>query len=158
MKKINFSFEYQEYDQAADLSADQQELVNRALAISQQAYVPYSKFHVGAALELDNGEIFASTNQENAAYPVGTCAERGLLVYVSSQFPNMIIKRLAVSTEDLQQPLPPCGMCRQAILEYEKKQNQPIEIILSGKSGKVYVLKSAKDLLPLYFDEEFLEH
>lgn len=158
MKKINFSFEYQEYDQAADLSADQQELVNRALAISQQAYVPYSKFHVGAALELDNGEIFASTNQENAAYPVGTCAERGLLVYVSSQFPNMIIKRIAVSTEDLQQPLPPCGMCRQAILEYEKKQNQPIEIILSGKSGKVYVLKSAKDLLPLYFDEEFLEH
>ena len=157
MKKINHSFEYLEYKDVNELNSDQAKLLKRALEISKQAYVPYSKFHVGAALEFENGEIYASTNQENASYPVGTCAERGLLVYASSQNPDGIIKRLAVSTEDLLKPLPPCGMCRQAILEYEKKQNQPIEIILAGKSGIVHVLSSAKDLLPLHFDEDFLE-
>ncbi|WP_068597755.1 cytidine deaminase [Vaginella massiliensis] len=157
MKKIKFSFEYLEYQDVDELTAEQAEVLKKALAISKQAYVPYSNFHVGAALELENGKIFASTNQENASYPVGTCAERGLLVYVSSQFPNAVIKRLAVSTEDLDQPLPPCGMCRQAILEYEKKQKQPIEIILAGKTGVIHVLASAKDLLPLHFDDDFLE-
>lgn len=157
MELKNISFQYKEYSNKESLPSELKLLVEKALEISKQAYVPYSNFHVGAALELENGEVFSSTNQENASYPVGTCAERGLLVYVASQYPTEKIIRLAVSSEDLAQPLPPCGMCRQAILEYEKKQEQPIEIILSGKSGKVYVLPSAASLLPLHFDDKFLE-
>lgn len=156
MKKEKFSFEYTRFANKEELDSAFQPVVESAFNISLNAYAPYSNFKVGAAVELENGEIFSSSNQENASYPVGTCAERGLLAYVNANFPNIKIAKLAVSTPNINYPLPPCGMCRQYILEIQNKQNQPIEIILSGNEGEVILLDSACDLLPLHFDEDFL--
>jgi cytidine deaminase len=156
MKKEKYSFEFERFESKSELPTDQKHLVDQAYEISLNAYAPYSKFHVGASVQLENGEVFSSSNQENASYPVGTCAERGLLAYVNANFPNIKIQKLAVSTPNVNYPLPPCGMCRQYILEIEKKQNQSIELILAGKEGEVLVVNSAKDLLPLHFTDEFL--
>ena len=156
MKKEKYSFEFDRFESKSELAADQKKVVDQAYEISLNAYAPYSQFHVGASVQLENGEIFSSSNQENASYPVGTCAERGLLAYVNANFPNLKIEKLAVSTPNVNYPLPPCGMCRQYILEIEKKQESSIEIILSGNEGEVFVLNSAKDLLPLHFTDEFL--
>lgn len=156
MKKEKYSFEFDRFENKNELEAEQKKVVDHALEISHQAYAPYSNFKVGASVQLENGEIFSSSNQENASYPVGTCAERGLLAYVNANYPNIKIQKLAVSTPNVNYPLPPCGMCRQYILEIEKKQKQPIEVILSGNEGEVFVLNSAKDLLPLHFTDEFL--
>ena len=156
MKKEKYSFEFERFESKSELAAEQKKVVEEAYDISLNAYAPYSNFNVGASVQLENGEIFSSSNQENASYPVGTCAERGLLAYVNANFPNIKIEKLAVSTPNVNYPLPPCGMCRQYILEIEKKQSQPIEIILSGKEGDVLVINSAKDLLPLHFTDDFL--
>lgn len=156
MKKEKYSFEFDRFESKSELAADQKKVVDQAYEISLNAYAPYSQFHVGASVQLENGEIFSSSNQENASYPVGSCAERGLLAYVNANFPNIKIEKLAVSTPNVNYPLPPCGMCRQYILEIEKKQQTPIEVILSGNEGEVIVLNSAKDLLPLHFTDEFL--
>lgn len=156
MKKEKYSFEFHRFEDKTELEDKQKKVVDEALEISQKAYAPYSTFKVGAAVQLENGEIFSSSNQENAAYPVGICAERGLLAYVNANFPNIKIEKLAVSTPNVNYPLPPCGMCRQYILEIEKKQKSSIELILSGNEGEVFVLESAKDLLPLHFTDEFL--
>ena len=156
MKKEKYSFEFDRFESKSELAADQKKVVDQAYEISLNAYAPYSQFHVGASVQLENGEIFSSSNQENASYPIGSCAERGLLAYVNANFPNIKIEKLAVSTPNVNYPLPPCGMCRQYILEIEKKQQTPIEVILSGNEGEVIVLNSAKDLLPLHFTDEFL--
>jgi cytidine deaminase len=157
MKKEKISFEYEVFDSIHDLSEENKVLVSKANQISKTAYAPYSKFHVGAAVELEDGQIFVGSNQENASYPVGTCAERGLLAYVNANFPNIKVKKLAVSTINIDFPLPPCGMCRQYILEIEKKQNDNIALFLSGNEGQVIKVDAAKDLLPLHFTEDFLD-
>lgn len=156
MKKEKYSFEFDRFEDKNELETEQKKVVEQALEISHHAYAPYSNFKVGAAVRLANGEIFSSSNQENASYPVGTCAERGLLAYVNANYPNIKIEKLAVSTPNVNYPLPPCGMCRQYILEIEKKQEQSIEVILSGNEGEVFVLNSARDLLPLHFTDDFL--
>ncbi|RLZ12812.1 cytidine deaminase [Faecalibacter macacae] len=157
MKKEKISFEYEVFDSFNELQEENKTLVLRANQISKSAYAPYSNFHVGAAVELEDGQIFVSSNQENASYPVGTCAERGLLAFVNANYPNIKIKKLAVSTININKPLPPCGMCRQYILEIEKKQNDNIALFLSGNEGQVFKVDSAKDLLPLHFTEDFLD-
>lgn len=157
MKKEKISFEYEVFDSFNELQEENKTLVSRANQISKSAYAPYSNFHVGAAVELEDGQIFASSNQENASYPVGTCAERGLLAFVNANYPNIKVKKLAVSTININFPLPPCGMCRQYVLEIEKKQNDNIELFLSGNEGQVFKVDSAKDLLPLHFTEDFLD-
>jgi len=157
MKKEKISFEYEVFDSIHDLAEENKVLVTKANHISKSAYAPYSKFHVGAAVELEDGQIFVGSNQENASYPVGTCAERGLLAYVNANFPNIKVKKIAVSTINIDFPLPPCGMCRQYILEIEKKQNDNIALYLSGNAGQVIKVDTAKDLLPLHFTEDFLD-
>lgn len=157
MKKEKISFEYEIFDSLNELQENNKALVSKANSISKSAYAPYSKFHVGAAVELEDGQVFASSNQENAAYPVGICAERGLLAFVNANYPNIKVKKLAVSTININYPLPPCGMCRQYILEIEKKQNQNIELLLAGNEGQVLKIDSAKDLLPFCFTEDFLD-
>lgn len=157
MKKEKFSFEYEVFETLDELQEKNKSLIHQANSISKTAYAPYSNFHVGAAVELEDGQVFVSSNQENASYPVGTCAERGLLAYVNANFPNIKVKKLAVSTININYPLPPCGMCRQYILEIEKKQNHNIELFLSGNEGQVLKLNSAKDLLPFHFTEDFLD-
>jgi cytidine deaminase len=125
-----------------------------------KAYAPYSKFLVGAAILLDNGEVISGNNQENASYPSGLCAERTAIYYAGAEYPDAKIVRMALTAGSQKQPttapIPPCGACRQAISEYEVKQDSPIEIYFMGTSGKVVKSHSLANLLPLGFDRSFL--
>ena len=132
----------------------------QAVAVRKKAYAPYSKFKVGAAILLDNGEVVLGSNQENAAYPSGLCAERVAIFYAGSMYPDAKIVQMAITaasdTNKTESPIPPCGACRQSIAEYEIKQESPIEIYFMGESGAIYKSNSLKNLLPLMFDKNFL--
>jgi len=160
MKEIKFEFSYEEYDDISELKEEDAWLLTEARTVTEQAYAPYSNFQVGAVAILENGEIVAGTNQENASYPVGTCAERVLLGSIATLHPNVPVKSIAVSFNTKESrsdhPISPCGMCRQALLEYESRVKNPIRMILSGQSGKIFIVKTAKFLLPLAFTSEEL--
>ncbi len=160
MKK-DFAFSYDVYQDASELSQDDRKLLEMARKVTANAYAPYSQFLVGAAARMSNGNLIEGTNQENASFPVGLCAERVLLSTASSLFPQIPIDTLAVSYKNLKghndRPISPCGICRQSLLEYESRGNSPIKIILSGQTGEVVVLASAKLLLPFSFDKKDME-
>ncbi len=144
-----------EFGSISELDQEEKDLAFRAEKAAEKAYAPYSHFKVGASVLLDNGEIVDGSNQENAAYPSGICAERVAISYASATFPDIPIRMLAIAAlnnEELtRDPVSPCGFCRQVMIETELKQNSPLRIILVGK-GKVQVIDSARQLLPLYFD------
>jgi cytidine deaminase len=131
-----------------------------AIKTRKNAYAPYSNFRVGTALLLDNDRIVLGSNQENAAYPSGLCAERVAIFQSGAIYPEAKILKMAISaasdTNETKSPIPPCGACRQSISEYEFKQCIPIEIYFMGESGEVYKSDSIKNLLPLSFDKNFL--
>ncbi len=160
MKEINITTSFTIYDNLSELSTEIQDLMNQAIEIRKKAYAPYSKFRVGAALLLDNGKVILGSNQENAAYPSGLCAERTAIFYAGSAYPEAKILKMAITAaSDNNQttaPIPPCGSCRQSIAEYEIKQDTPIEIYFMGEIGEVYKSSSLKNLLPLMFDKKFL--
>ncbi|TVZ26946.1 cytidine deaminase [Gillisia sp. Hel_I_86] len=160
MKSITISTTIEIYDSLVELPEEVIKLMNTAVEAREKAYAPYSKFHVGAAILLDNNEVISGSNQENASYPSGLCAERTAIYYAGATYPEAIIKRIAISATSVNHavttPIPPCGACRQAIAEYEIKQNEPIEIYFMGESGKVAKSNSLKDLLPLAFDKSYL--
>ena len=143
-----------------ELPIDVQDLMAHAMAIREMAYAPYSHFKVGAALLLENGIVVTGNNQENAAYPSGMCAERVAIWSAGAQYPDKKILKMAITARSenhrLEQPIPPCGACRQAIAEYEIKQESPIEIYFMGEIGKIYKSDSLHDLLPLIFDSSNL--
>ena len=156
-RKIVTSLFVYAYD---ELPADYKRLVDEAKRVTKDAYAPYSKFHVGAALLLANGEIVSATNQENAAYPSGMCAERVTMFYANSRYPNLPPKALAIASfaegDFLDEPITPCGSCRQVLLEAEMRYGAEINVLLYGKRG-VYVVSSVKVLLPLSFDSSLLK-
>jgi cytidine deaminase len=160
MRKLQLITDYILFDTISELDVQDQKLMNIAIKYRKQAYAPYSNFSVGAAILLDNGEIVTGSNQENAAYPSGMCAERVAVYSVGSKYPRVSILKLAISAssslKEITQPVAPCGACRQAISEYEVNQNRPIEIFFMGESGKVIKVNSLKDLLPLGFDKSYL--
>ncbi|MDD4418740.1 MAG: cytidine deaminase [Bacteroides graminisolvens] len=143
-----------------ELTETDRTLLQAAMDATKRSYAPYSKFSVGAAARLNNDVIVTGTNQENAAYPSGLCAERTTLFYANSQYPDQAVATLAVAARTerdfLDAPIPPCGACRQVILETEKRFNQPMRILLYGKE-EVYEVKSIRDLLPLSFDGSEME-
>ena len=143
-----------------ELTEADRTLLQAAMDATKRSYAPYSKFSVGAAARLNNEVIVTGTNQENAAYPSGLCAERTTLFYANSQYPDQAVATLAVAARTekdfLDAPIPPCGACRQVILETEKRFNQPMRILLYGKE-EVYEVKSIRDLLPLSFDGSEME-
>ena len=147
MKSINITAIINEY-QFDELSKEDQELVKLAKDITAHSYAPYSKFSVGAAALLDNGVIITGTNQENAAYPSGICAERTTLFYANSQYPNQAILTLAIAARTevdfIDMPIPPCGACRQVMLETENRYKKPMRVLLYGKDG-IYEIKSVGD-------------
>jgi cytidine deaminase len=149
------------FSDKTQLSAQEVELLKIAHAAAKNAYAPYSHFKVGAAILFKNGQIVSGNNQENAVYPSGMCAERVALFYAGSQFPETPIEKIAItaigSEKEVAQPVPPCGNCRQALLEYEIKFGTPIEVIMAGEKGEVYIVKSVADLLPLSFSKENLK-
>ncbi|SFD26413.1 cytidine deaminase [Flavobacterium phragmitis] len=160
MKEINITTSFTIFENLNELPEEIQDLMNQAIEIRKKAYAPYSKFRVGAALLLDNGKIILGSNQENAAYPSGLCAERTAIFYAGSAYPEAKILKMAITaasdTNQTTAPIPPCGSCRQSIAEYEIKQETPIEIYFMGEIGEVYKSSSLKNLLPLMFDKKFL--
>lgn len=152
IKKIETDIKVVEYE---ELSAEDRELVDAAKDMTKTSYVPYSRFHVGAAIRMADGSIVRGSNQENAAYPSGTCAERTACYQASALNPGMAMKKIAVAAwtgGDFQaKPISPCGSCRQALREYEAAYG-PIEVILYGKE-EIYVLPSVGALLPYSFTE-----
>ncbi|MCX6316162.1 MAG: cytidine deaminase [Bacteroidetes bacterium] len=161
MKENKFEFTFEEYADSSELNEKDAWLLNEARLLTETAYAPYSNFFVGAAAMLANGEVVAGTNQENASYPVGICAERVLLGNAATLFPGIAIDTLAISYNSdsikSDHPISPCGMCRQALLEYEGRIHKPIRLILGGMEGKVLVIQSAIQLLPFAFTSNELK-
>lgn len=160
MKKITIQTQLSVFDSTEDLPNDIQNLMEQAVTVRKNAYAPYSKFRVGAAILLDNGKIVLGSNQENAAYPSGLCAERVAIFHSGSIYPEAKILKMAITaaseTHKTTSPIPPCGSCRQSIAEYEIKQNTPIEIYFMGEIGAIYKSASLKNLLPFIFDNKSL--
>lgn len=160
MKEININSSFSVYESLTDLPIEIQSLMQQAITVRKKAYAPYSKFRVGTAILLDNGHIVLGSNQENAAYPSGLCAERVAIFQTGAIYPEAKIIKMAITaasdTNKTTSPIPPCGACRQSISEYECKQNIPIEIYFMGESGEVYKSASIENLLPLSFDKNFL--
>lgn len=143
-----------------ELSAADRELVERAKEMTRTSYSPYSHFSVGAALRLADNRIFCGSNQENAAFPIGLCAERTAFFYAQATAPDTAPVAIAIAAftggSFLKQPISPCGACRQALLEAETRYKQPIRVILYGEET-IYVVDSMRSLLPLTFDGSEME-
>ena len=160
MKKVTITTTFSVFEEMSDLSQEVRFLMEQAIIIRKKAYAPYSKFRVGCAILLDNGKIVLGSNQENAAYPSGLCAERVAIFQAGSIYPGAKILKMAISAtgdeKPVLEPIPPCGSCRQSIAEYEIKQESPIQIYFMGESGAVYQSDSLRNLLPFMFDKKFL--
>ncbi|MCW2117828.1 cytidine deaminase [Flavobacterium sp. 7A] len=160
MKKISINTEFTVFENIQEIPQKTQELLELAIAIRKKAYAPYSNFRVGAALLLDNGKVVLGSNQENAAYPSGLCAERVAIFQAGALYPEAIIKMIVITAASDQNttttPIPPCGACRQSIAEYEIRQNTDIEIYFTGETGDIYKSDSLKNLLPLLFNKNML--
>ena len=160
MEEVKLETILKVYEDISELPDDIQQLMQSAIEARDNAYAPYSKFNVGAALLLENGEVIIGSNQENASYPSGLCAERTAVYYAGAKYPKSKILKMAISASSQNQvtdkPIPPCGACRQAIAEYEIKQDSPIEIFFVGAKGKVIQSESLANLLPLLFENSVL--
>lgn len=155
MKTEEFKFKIDVYDSIEELNTEDAFLLNEARKVTKFAYAPYSGFKVGAVAKLQNGETVSGTNQENAAYPAGICAERTLMSAASSLFPGVAIDTIAITYNNTKgmsdKPVSPCGICRQSFVEFQERTKKQIRIVLSGMEGKVQIIANAKDLLPLVF-------
>lgn len=146
---------YLEYESIDQLDPADKELAEAAIKATEGSYAPYSKFNVGAAVRLDNGLIIKGSNQENAAYPSGTCAERTAMFYAASTYPDNAITDIAVVASQngqiCENPATPCGACRQVMAQYQTKGGRPMSILLVG-SGRIWKFSKVDDILPLIFD------
>ncbi len=161
MTKEKFEFSYELFGHIGELPEQDAKLLYEAQQVTRLAYAPYSHFYVGAAALLANGQVLTGTNQENASYPVGICAERVLLGTAATQHPGVPIRAIAISYngQDVQSnhPISPCGMCRQSLLEFESRVQEPIRLIMGGMEGKIIVVESARMLLPFAFTNNELK-
>jgi cytidine deaminase len=161
MDTRKYSFEYHSFQDSEALPVADLRLLEEAREVTSQAYAPYSNFFVGAAILLANGIIVRGTNQENASFPAGICAERVALSTAASLYPGVPILTIAISyynpAAGNDAPISPCGICRQSLSEYEGRQEQSIRVILSGQTGKVFVLQTVRHLLPLGFTAEDMQ-
>jgi len=139
-----------------ELDKQQQELIQLAIAATNQAYAPYSEFFVGCALQMNTGEIITGSNQENAAYPSGLCAERTAIYHAGHSHPNGVVNQIAIAANsnkwNTENPVIPCGACMQAMIEYERKQGSPIKLLLYGSDERIFELSGIKDLMPFQFE------
>ena len=160
-KQIEIKAVITEFDSLDDLTQSDKELLDAAGKAADAAYAPYSRFNGGAAVLLDNGEVIQGNNQENVAYPSGLCAERVALFFVGAHHPKVPLKAIAITAKSesfkIDEPLAPCWACRQVMIEYEKKFDQNIRIILRGQEGKIYIIDSVSDILPLSFSSDKLK-
>lgn len=161
MKVEAFTFNFKIYESIDELNKEDADLLSEARRVTKFAYAPYSNFRVGAAATLVNGEKVTGTNQENASFPAGICAERTLLSTASSLFPGIGMDTIAISYDNINgksdRPISPCGICRQSFVEFQQRTKHPIRIILSGLDGKVRLIENAANLLPLGFSSDDLQ-
>jgi cytidine deaminase len=150
-----YSFKFQLYPNWESLQTVDKSVVNKAFEAMEKAYAPYSKFKVGAALLLEDGQIIQGNNQENIAYPSGLCAERVALFHAGAQFPGIAVDLICIVAKGdlmpISQLLSPCGACRQVMLESENRQNKPIRIILVNQDNRTMCIDSVQNLLPFGF-------
>ena len=156
MKYLEIKTIITEY-QIEELSEEDRQLIELAIEATNRSYAPYSHFCVGAAVLLNNGATLIGCNQENASYPVGLCAERTALFSAGVQYPDVPVKSMAIAARNtegvlLDEPISPCGMCRQAVIETETRFKQPVRILLYGRK-KIYAVDSIKTLMPLSFTD-----
>lgn len=161
MKKKDITISYSEYESIEELSNDDHLLLVRSQKAVESAYAPYSTYHVGAAVLLENGEIITGSNQENAAYPSGLCAERVALFYASSQYPDVPVKSIAISARarefKINSPVTPCGSCRQVMAETENRFGNSLRLIMRGGNGNIIIIDGVKNILPLMFQANELK-
>ena len=155
MNKGKIEITYLIHSSESSLNDSDKELVLRSREMTSTAYAPYSSFHVSAVARMENGALFHGTNQENASFPAGICAERVLLAVISSVSPDDLINTMAISySSNLVKddyPLAPCGICRQSLIEYEARFNKKIRLLLTGRTGMIYEISSVSDILPFGF-------
>ena len=160
MSKQTISFDFEVYTSSAELNEEDRSLLEQARVETKNAYAPYSHFNVSAVALLANGNTVSGVNLENASYPAGICAEQALLGAVNAMAPGVPIKTIAISylgQQNNNEPISPCGICRQALTEYEVRTQHPTRLILSGQEGEVYIIPSAHSLLPLAFTGKALK-
>ena len=161
MQKKNLVICYTEFSSPDELTNDDKRLLEEAITIGKSAYAPYSHYHVGASVLLSDGQMVHGNNQENMAFPSGLCAERVALFAASANHPGVPVVAIAIAAASREfpvvEPVTPCGACRQAMIEYENLQTNPIRLILGCESGKTIIVESVGDLLPLSFKEEKLK-
>ncbi len=161
MEQKQVIFNYEQYSSISELQAGDALLLQKAIDATKLAYAPYSNFKVGAAAKLVNGEILQGANQENASYPVGICAERALIASAAALFPNVAIETIAISYTSTivksDHPITPCGICRQALHEFQLRMQKNIRLILGGEQGEVILLSDVDSLLPLSFSASDLQ-
>lgn len=159
--KTRHIIEFETYADSSALPPEDAALLRQARNATKDAYAPYSRFRVGAAALLESGEVLTGTNQENASYPVGICAERTVLSAASSLYPNLPVLAIAVSYDNelapSTEPIAPCGICRQTLVEYTARFSRPIRLILAGLTGKVIVVADSADLMPLSFSAKSMK-
>ena len=161
MKTFNIEIPVREYDDIKELTKADQNLMVEAEKALTCSYAPYSKYHVGAAVLLENGEIFLGSNQENVAYPSGLCAERVALFSAAAKYPSVAVKAIAITAKAenfvIESPITPCGACRQVMAESEHRHKTHIRVIMGGTKGRIFEIEKIADILPLMFEAENLK-
>lgn len=160
MNTQNFTISYEQYDRIGELSASDKMLCEKAVAAMATSHSPYSKFKVGTAVLLTDDQVVLGSNQENVAYPSGLCAERVALFTIGANHPTAVIKTMAITAQTdnftILNPITSCGACLQVMIEVEKRQNSPIEVLFYCIDGAILKVKSIKSLLPFEFVEDRL--
>ncbi|MBO4328331.1 MAG: cytidine deaminase [Bacteroidales bacterium] len=160
MRKQQFISDYVVYDDVKELDPQDAELLRQAHEATLNSYAPYSKFHVGAAVRLANGVVVRGNNIENAAYPSGLCAERVALFSAQAQYPEVAVEAIALTAyseiSEVNEPIPPCGACRQVMVETEQHAKVPMRIICQGHTGPIMVFDGVETLMPFIFLDKFL--
>jgi cytidine deaminase len=155
MEEIKTTSTIQQYTSATELSLEDQQLLNDAKAAVNTSYAPYSRFHVGCALILENGVIIKGSNQENIAYPSGLCAERVAIFHAGASYPDVPVRTMAITVKAegyvVDKPITSCGSCLQSMSEFELKFNKPMRIILQGETGNIWVADSLRTFIPFMF-------
>jgi cytidine deaminase len=160
MHHSSFEIKYTSFKDAIELSEQDQFLIAETRKLSGTAYAPYSGFKVASIALMENGTLVHGTNQENASYPIGLCAERVMLAAISSVAPHLAVNIICISYSSANQvsdkPIAPCGICRQSLVEFESRFSNNIRLLLTGQSGEVYEFNSVSDLLPMAFKKHNL--
>jgi len=155
MTRKEIRIEYCEFYSVDEMNAEDRELVSEAIAAMSGAYAPYSHFHVGAAVRMSNGQIVRGSNQENAAFPSGLCAERTALFAAGARYPDKDVESIAIAGGVMgrlgNEPASPCGACRQVMAQYQAKAGRPVSVIMAG-SSRILKFGCVDDILPLIFD------